>query len=144
MDRSQNTPEVGYLRTFVTAAQQAYPIMDATVEIESVGKDGSHHVEAIRRTGISGQTEDVALKAPAKEESRTPSSGKMPYATYDVSVYKAGYYPVTVHGITVFSTVTSVQTFSLLPLTPGAVPNGIEAGRIDRTLPEPMGPDAET
>lgn len=131
---------IGYLQVFVTAAREAYPIAGAVVEVASRGTDGVRHPQAMRYTGISGEVETLALDAPAAEDSQTPSRGAHPFAEYDVSVHKEGYYPVTVRGVSVFAAVTSIQPFSLIPITPDAPYTDVP---IVVDLTDAPGPDAE-
>lgn len=106
----------GYLQIRVTSAGGAFPIEDAVVMVLSDPLGGGAQSSVIRtlRTDASGLTETVPLPAPSRTLSQSPGSGK-PYATYNIAVYKDGYYSVEGLGIPVFDGIVSTQAINLLP-----------------------------
>lgn len=106
----------GYLQMRVTSAGGAFPIEDAVVMVLSdpLGSDAQSSVIRTLRTDASGLTETVPLPAPSRTLSQSPGNGK-PYATYNIAVYKDGYYSVEGLGIPVFDGIVSTQAINLLP-----------------------------
>lgn len=106
----------GYLQMRVTSAGGAFPIEDAVVMVlsDSLGSGAQSSVIRTLRTDASGLTETVPLPAPSRTLSQSPGSGK-PYATYNIAVYKDGYYSVEGLGIPVFDGIVSTQAINLLP-----------------------------
>lgn len=106
----------GYLQIRVTSAGGAFPIKDAVVTVLSDPLANGAQSSVIRtlRTDASGLTETVPLPAPSRTLSQSPGSGK-PYATYNIAVYKDGYYSVEGLGIPVFDGIVSTQAINLLP-----------------------------
>ena len=106
----------GYLQIRVTSAGGAFPIKDAVVTVLSDPLVNGAPSSVIRtlRTDTSGLTETVPLPAPSRTLSQSPGCGK-PYATYNIAVYKDGYYSVEGLGIPVFDGIVSTQAINLLP-----------------------------
>lgn len=106
----------GYLQMRVTSAGGAFPIEDAVVMVLSDPLANGAQSSVIRtlRTNTSGLTETVPLPAPSRTLSQSPGNGK-PYATYNIAVYKDGYYSVEGLGIPVFDGIVSTQAINLLP-----------------------------
>ena len=106
----------GYLQMRVTSAGGAFPIEDAVVMVLSdpLGSGAQSSVIRTLRTDASGLTETVPLPAPSRTLSQSPGNGK-PYATYNIAVYKDGYYSVEGLGIPVFDGIVSTQAINLLP-----------------------------
>lgn len=107
----------GWLQVRVTSARGAFPIEGAVVMVLTDPNAGSGEQSSVirtLRTDRSGLTETVPLPAPPRYLSQTPGSAK-PYATYNISVSKEGYYDVEGLGIPVFDGVVSTQAVNLLP-----------------------------
>ena len=107
----------GWLQVRVTSARGAFPIEGAVVMVLTDPNAGSGEQSSVirtLRTDRSGLTETVPLPAPPRYLSQTPGAAK-PYATYNISVSKDGYYDVEGLGIPVFDGVVSTQAINLLP-----------------------------
>lgn len=106
----------GYLQMRVTSAGGAFPIENAVVMVLSdpLANDAQSSVIRTLRTDASGLTETVPLPAPPRTLSQSPGSGK-PYSTYNIAVYRDGYYSVEGLGIPVFDGIVSTQAINLLP-----------------------------
>lgn len=76
------------------------------------------------RTDESGLTDSVLLPAPPRELSQAPEAPVLPYAEYNVTVFKDGYRITENIGVPVFDGISSVQTVNLIPLAEGADGNG--------------------
>ena len=102
--------EEGYLKVVVSTADGALPVADARVVIR--GEDGR---EVVLFTNESGETERVALGAPARAGSQT-AEGVDPFSVYRVTVDKAGFYPHLTGVVPIFSGVSARQNINLIGL----------------------------
>ncbi len=106
-----DTQSNGYLTVFVTTAREAIPIENAMVRISGEGIE-----DIVRFTDKSGKTERVPLPAPAISSSEAPNI-KTPFYTYQVSVYKEGFYTQRTENVPVFPTVSATQSVNLIGLS---------------------------
>ncbi len=106
---------IGTLEVSVTSASNAYPIADATVIITS---DSGERIMLlnIQTTNENGNTSAVELKTPNISISNDPNATKNPYASYQLGVYKEGFYPVTELSVPVFPKTNSIQPITLIPV----------------------------
>ncbi len=105
----------GALVISVFSAGGAIPINDALVTVRSSDKESSG-VLAVMVTDNSGKTQKIMLPTPPASESESPGINK-PYATYNVDVDKAGFFPASFINVPVFAGTTSIQPVNLIPLT---------------------------
>ena len=103
----------GYLRVDVVNIENNFPIENAEVSITYQGEERPREV---LRTDPSGQTEEVAVKAPPMELSLEKENLIRPYAEYNVMVTAPGYEPVSVVGTEVLAGVTALQPIRMIPL----------------------------
>ncbi len=110
----------GYLRIRITELGGSLPIEGAVVLITEYEKDenenGAGEVLYSLRTNEDGLTERVPLPAPSKAESMSPGAEK-PYAVYNISAKKSGYYPILGIGIQIFDGISALQPFNMLPIS---------------------------
>ena len=106
---------LGYLVVKVSTARGALPLDNASVNIRGSETENSDIILSLK-TNSSGLTEKVALPAPPKVLSESPGI-VIPYALYDVDVFKEGYTPLHFTDVAVFDSVTSVQPAIMIPLT---------------------------
>lgn len=102
----------------VFLAKQAIPLEGAKVLIES-SSDNPDNIPPERYelyTDGSGRTPEVMLWAPSALISQSSGSTAVPYALYDISVSKEGYYNVYFKNATVFDGIVSIQNVEALPL----------------------------
>ena len=114
MNQSSLT-ELGYLIVKVSTARGVIPLMDATVNI----REGNANDTAILyslRTDRDGQTERIALPTPPRSASQEPDSVTVPYALYNIDVFKDGYVPLFFQNVPLFPTITSIQPAVMVPL----------------------------
>lgn len=104
----------GKLRVEVKSANRAVPIEDALVVITKQSVTGNELL-SIMLTNPNGETRTVAIPAPAKEISETPSD-PTPFAKVNVNTYKKGFYEVENSDIPIFAGVTSIQPVNMIPL----------------------------
>ena len=87
------------------------------MQIKKIGDDGTRTLLYLLKTDSSGETQTVALAAPSAALSATPAQIGKSYTVYEVEIYKEGYYPIIAQNVAVFPGVTSLQPFTLQPVT---------------------------
>ena len=115
-DFLQNNPESGFLRVQVFAANQSFPIQNATVVVRKrfPGKD---KVFFTAQTDSNGIMNRITLPAPDRELADAPSA-LQPYSTYDVLVSHPRFIQVIVDDVAVFDSVETVQNVEMIPCMP--------------------------
>lgn len=114
--------ESGYLIVTVYTARGAIPIENALVTVNYFSqKFDAVSPYAVLTTDKSGRTPPLALPAPPRDLSLSPSeSGEtppLPYARYNIEVFKEGFYPVVNIGAQLFSGITAIQNTNLVPIS---------------------------
>lgn len=99
-----------------STASGAIPLENVTVVIQGIDEDNSNILISLL-TNRDGLTNKVELKAPPTELSSKPSPASRPYSTYNVDVYKSGYYPQHYSKVPIFEGITAVQNASLVPIS---------------------------
>lgn len=126
MNDAASTPQAfGYLIVKVSTARGAIPLENASVNIRGSEQDASGILFSLR-TNRDGQTEKIALPTPPKAESETPNPSVIPYALYNVDVFKEGYVPLFFQNVPIFPEITSIQGAVMVPapdLTGLAIPH---------------------
>ena len=107
---------VGYLTVRVSTASGAVPLGGAAVNVRGGDVDDSSVIYSLT-TDSDGLTPTVALAAPPRENSQSPSVEVPAYAVYNIDVFANGYSPAFFHNVPIFSGINSVQPVILLPLT---------------------------
>ena len=110
----------GYLIVKVTTASGAIPLQDASVNIRGDNVSDSGVIYSLK-TNSDGQTPKVELPTPEIYFSESPDS-PIPYALYNVDVFKEGYVPMYFNKVPVFPSVISVQPAVMIPLSEGGIP----------------------
>ena len=113
MPQTQPYTEYGSLVVRAVTAGGALPVEGANVTV-SGAEQANRDVRFNSLTNQSGQSERLTLPAPSAALSRTPGN-VAPYATYDITVQKDGYYLHKSFGVPVFADIVSVQTVELIP-----------------------------
>ena len=109
----------GYLTLRIGTAGGALPIVGADIRI--VGADPENEgVVYLLTSDQSGKTQRITLPAPPKTLSQSPGSAAESYATYNITVFKDGFYTQRILRLPVFPTVTSTQFVEMIPLPPFA------------------------
>ncbi len=104
----------GLLQVNVVSTVSQFPVADATVRISYTGEPDRTLQEAV--TDSSGQTRQIALKAPPLEYSLFPGK-EQPYAEYNLEVTAPGYKPLTILGTEILPNATAIQPAALEPLS---------------------------
>lgn len=104
----------GYLVVRVSTALGAIPLKGATVTVRGNTKESSGVLYSLL-SDRDGLTQKVALPAPARDSSQTPSDA-VPYSSWNVDVFLEGYSPTLFTGVPVYSSTVSVQPAVLVPL----------------------------
>ena len=111
----------GYLVVRVTTARGAIPLSDAQVRIRKETPEDSGILYALR-SDRDGLTPKVPLPTPPLSNSESPQGG-IPFATYGVDVFRAGYAPLSFQNVPIFPNVVSVQPAVMIPLAEGFPPS---------------------
>ena len=116
--------EYGQLIVNVRTAGGAYAVENASITVYNTLRTGIEMVARVR-SDISGQSPELELPAPDREESLSPGANDdgLPYSNYIIQTVKEGYYSVTNNNVAVFSGVTSVQNINMIPLSTSTDPN---------------------
>lgn len=105
----------GYILVNVRAGHEAFPIENATVIITAI-VDGNRLIIASGLTDISGTTIRLETPAPDIIYSQSPSPAKRPYSLFDINVRADGYFNARSVDVPVFSGITSIQNFNMIPV----------------------------
>ena len=105
----------GYIIVNVRAGDESTAIADATVMITAI-VGGKRMIIASGVTNESGTTKKFAVPVPDVDLSQTPGSEERPYNLFDVSVTAEGFFNARSVDVPVFSGITSVQNFSMIPV----------------------------
>lgn len=101
----------GILRVQTFASRQSAPIPDVTVSVTGPGGESFQFT-----TDSEGSAPDLTLPAPDAAYSLDEGNTTVqPYSTWDVTVSKAGYRPVILHGVQLFACETTLAPVELVP-----------------------------
>ena len=106
---------IGYIQANVRAGDESSPVEGATVAVTAV-VNGQRLILASGLTDRNGTSQKFPLPVPDTEQSQTPDAEIRPYNLFDVSVTADGYFPARSVDVPVFSGITSVQNFSMIPV----------------------------
>jgi hypothetical protein len=105
----------GFLIVKVSTASGAIPVENVTVIIQGIEEENKEILKSML-TNRSGLTGKVSLPAPSRELSEAPYPSSKPYSTYNIDVYKEGYYPQHYSGVPIFEGITAVQNARIIPI----------------------------
>lgn len=129
----------GYLTVRVVSSVDDSPVSKATVMIYSED-EGRPVTNKVLETGIDGNTEKIALPAPAKKYSLSATSVIVPYSRWTIRVEYPGYYTNVYKNSQVFADTTTIQESRMDPL-PFGVRNAPGMEKV-YTIPTPPTPAA--
>lgn len=107
--------EKGYIQVNTRTGDDSSAIEGAYVTVTAV-VDGKRLILASGLTDESGTAPKFTLPVPDLRYSQSPSPDKRPYSLYDVTVTKEGFFKARSVDVPVFSGITSVQSFNLIPV----------------------------
>lgn len=105
----------GRILVNVRTGDESAAVENATVMVTAIVA-GNRFIVASGQTNMSGTTEAFEVPAPAFGLSQAPDPSARPYTLYDVSVTAEGFFPARSVDVPVFSGITSVQNFSMIPV----------------------------
>lgn len=106
---------VGYILVNVRTGDESAAIEGATVMVTAV-VDGERLILASGLTNENGTTQKFSLPVPDLVHSQSPSPSRRPYNLFDVSVTAEGFFNARSVDVPVFSGITSVQNFNMIPV----------------------------
>ncbi|MBQ6168550.1 MAG: carboxypeptidase regulatory-like domain-containing protein [Ruminococcus sp.] len=107
--------ERGYILVNVRTGDDSSAVAGAFISVTAI-VDGKRLVLASGVTDESGVSPKFSLPVPDREHSQEPSPEERPYNLFDVSVSAEGFFRARSVDVPVFSGITSVQNFNLIPL----------------------------
>lgn len=105
----------GYILVNTRTGENSSPVVGASVLITAV-VDGKREIIASGITNESGISPKFSVPAPDLVHSQSPDSLKRPYSLYDISVTANGFFNARSVDVPVFSGITSVQNFGMIPV----------------------------
>ena len=106
---------VGYIIVKVSTASGAIPVENVTVVLQGNDENNGNVFYSLS-TNRDGLTEKVNLPAPSVTLSSVPSPSSRPYSTYNIDVYREGYYPQHYTNVPIFAGITAVQNARIIPV----------------------------
>ena len=106
---------LGYLLVKVSTASGAIPVENVTIVIQG-NDDDNQSIFISKVTNRDGLTEKIVLPTPNGDFSLKPSPTQRPYSTYNIDVYKEGYYPQHYNNVPIFEGITAVQNARIVPI----------------------------
>lgn len=104
----------GEISVQALTARGTRPVSEAAVIIYK-NRDGKDNVVSFYLTGEDGRTTNIAVPAPLKSNSQSPSD-TLPFADYNIAVRHPMYYTVMIDNVQVFGDELTIQTVELIPL----------------------------
>lgn len=107
--------EKGYIQANVRTGDDTWAVAGAMVAVTAV-VDGKRLVLASGLTDESGTAPKFTLPVPDLVHSQSPSPDERPYNLFDITVTADGFFKARSVDVPVFSGITSVQNFNLIPV----------------------------
>lgn len=104
----------GFLKVITRTASEAMPMPNVTVTV-STFIAGEPHLFYTTVTNESGETERIPLPAPVQHTESQANVVPL-FQNYDVSIDRAGYFRMESRDVPIFSGITSLQKFAMIPL----------------------------
>lgn len=108
----------GYLTVRTYTANRAIPISDVNIEIYG-SDDEVSQVKFFTTTDADGVSDRVKLPAPSSVYSMAPHPNEKPYSSYNIKVYKDGYYAKNIEGVPIFSGIEADLPVNMIALNAG-------------------------
>jgi len=108
------------VQSFVARLAGSLPEVAVTVESEQSAHPGTWSFT----TDEEGNAPDLELWAPSEQYSlEEDNTAVLPYSTYTLSAQKAGYQPLTIHGVQIFSCQVTLAQLELTPIEQRGAPD---------------------
>ena len=104
----------GSLVIRVQTARGTFPVSEAAVIVRTK-ENGENTVVQNVFTNQSGETPEIRLPAPKKEDAQTPSKD-LPFTDYDIEVTHPLYYTAVIRDVQIFGDEKTIQVVDLIPL----------------------------
>ena len=108
--------DIGYLTVRVSFAEDALPVEGAAVIVRASSEDAVSEPISLL-TDRDGATPTLSLPTPEKSLSESPKAPSLPYALYDVTVAKDGFYTKTISNLALFSGISATLPVNLIPIS---------------------------
>lgn len=105
----------GFIIVNVRTGDESSAVSGATVMVTAL-VDGKRMIIASGVTNASGTTPKFEVPVPSLELSQAPNQKVRPYNLFDVSVSAEGFFNARSVDVPVFSGITSVQNFNMIPV----------------------------
>lgn len=109
----------GYLIVHVTTARGAIPLEGAQVTVRDYVEEFTEprgDVHAVLVSGRDGNTDRIALPAPAASSSLAPNRAH-PFEIYNLEVRLEGYRGQIYYALPIFAGITAIQPVDMIPLS---------------------------
>ena len=104
----------GRFQAIASAANGGVPISGVNVRIYSNDEENGG-VDYSLVTSSDGKTPVITLPSPDKAYSLTSGASDAAFATYNVEVSLAGYYPKKIYDVAIFSDILSLLPLNMVP-----------------------------
>ena len=119
------------VRTIIAGG--ALPLPKTLVHIKGADEE-NRFVEISLLTDEDGITDRIDLPTPNVSFSLAPNPAETPYARYDITVMKEGYYSKLIRNVAVFAGTEAMQTIAMIPFVYGDIRR--PAGNLIATVEE--------
>ena len=114
----------GYLVVKVSTARGAIPLEGASVNVRGAEVSNSDIIYSLT-SDRDGITQKIELPTPQRSLSEAPNN-VVPYALYNIEVFKEGYRDLSLNNVAVFDSITSIQGAVMIPLSDNRYPDSFE------------------
>lgn len=114
-DESEIGDSYGYIKINTRTGDGSSPVAEAEISVTAL-VNGRRYLVVTAKTDESGSAGAFRVPVPDKSYSLKPESAVRPYALYDISVTADGFFNTRSVDVPVFSGITSVQNFSMIPV----------------------------
>lgn len=106
---------IGYILVNTRTGEESSPVSGASVLITAI-VDGQREMIAFGKTDDSGVSPKFSVPAPDSVYSEKQNLTYRPYSLFDVSVVAKGFFNARSVDVPVFSGITSIQDFAMIPV----------------------------
>lgn len=106
---------IGYILVNTRTGEDSLPVSGASVLITAI-VDGQREIIAFGETDESGMSPKFSVPAPDIVYSENSNLTNRPYSLFDVSIVAKGFFNARSVDVPVFSGITSIQDFAMIPV----------------------------